>query len=247
MVTEENEAPTGGENGGVFPWTHWSVVLSAQKGSVQALETLCRDYRSPLLVLLRSRGCPPQDAEDTVQGFFETLLHRDFLKQVESKRGRFRTFLSAAFKHYLTDQYHRQNAAKRGGGAEVKSLDETDEDGWLLHEPVAGDPLPEFVIDRAWADTVLANALRRLGDDCSRQGRRDLYDALLPRLQDEESASPYAETAKTLSMTEGSVKVAAQRLRARLRGLVRDEVAQTITNQADLDEEIGYMISLFGR
>jgi len=247
MVSETNEAPIRGENGGVFPGTRWSVVLSAQRGSDKALETLCRDYRPPLLVLLQSRGCPPQDAEDTVHGFFETLLHRDFLKQVESKYGRFRTFLSASFKHYLTDQYHRQNAAKRGGGAEVKSLDETDEEGWLLHEPVAGDPPPEIVIDRAWADTVLANALRRLGEESHRQGRGELYDALLPRLQDEESASPYADIARTLSMSEGSVKVAAQRLRVRLGGLIREEVAQTITNQADLDEEIGYMISLFSR
>ena len=165
---------------GLFDHTHWSTVLRAKADSPTALNSLCRTYRSPLLAWLRCRGEKPEDAEDRVQGFFEHLLRHDFLRDVAREKGRFRTFLLAAFRNYLCDQHKHASAAKRGGGQVPQSLEATDGEGELLHRPASACPAPDQEYDRAWAAALLASALQRLAAECARTGHAALCAALKP-------------------------------------------------------------------
>ncbi len=230
-----------------MPATHWSVVLQARDASATALGTLCEGYRTPLLVWLRSRNYPDHDAEDLVQGFFAHLLKRDFLANVSPDKGRFRTFLLSSLKNFLCDQHDKAAAGKRGGGQTLDSLEATDEQGRPLHDPPAPGATPDLEYDRAWARTVLANALRRLHQECAGTGHAALCAAIEPVLFADETASPYRDIGEQLRMSEGAVRVAAHRIRARLRGLVRDEVVQTVARQEDWEQEVRYLVSLFAR
>jgi RNA polymerase sigma-70 factor (ECF subfamily) len=244
------ESGAGGDErveAGLFAPTHWSLVLRARDKSETALGSLCSSYRQPLLVWLRSRNNTPHDAEDLVQGFLTHMLRGNFLSNVAKEKGKFRTFLLRCLKNYLSDQRELGQAAKRGGGKAQESLDELTEDGQRICDPAAGDAAPDLEYDRAWARTVLSNALRRLEAECARQGHAALCTALQPILFAEETASPYREIGTRLGMSEDAVKVAAHRIRKRLKGLIRDEIRQTVENEEDVEEEVRYLIQLFGR
>src|SRR5436189_2587172 len=166
-----------GKREGLFAATKWTVVLAAKGDSTQALNSLCGTYRAPLIAWLRSRGEKPENAEDSVQGFFEHLLGRKGLQNVAREKGRFRTFLLTAFQNYLHDERRRLNAAKRGGGQPVASLDETKEEGHQF-DPAAPEPTPDLAYDQAWAEAVLANALELLERECDKTGHGLLCAAL---------------------------------------------------------------------
>ena len=231
----------------LFTTTHWSVVLGARDKSETALGKLFVCYRGPLLVWLRARFGAPPDAEDLVQGFFAHLLRRDFLANVSREKGRFRTFLLTSFKNYLHDQHDRGTAGKRGGGRRVESLQETDGQGQPMHDPAGPDSAPDLEYDRAWARTVLANAMRRLNEECARSGHAALCAALEPVMFVDETASSYRGIGESLGMSEGAVKIAAHRIRARLKGLVRGQILQTVASEQELEQEVRYLISLFSR
>lgn len=234
---------------GLFEATHWSVVLRARDKSEAALETLCEKYRRPLLVWAqKEQPCMSrEDVEDLVQGYFAHLLSRDFLANVTKEKGLFRTFLLRCFKNYIRDQIGRNKAAKRGKGAVLESLDETTEDGQKVHDPAANLSSPDQDYDRAWAQAILDNALKRLEQECARSGHIALCRELQPVMFADETASPYAEIATRLGMTTGAVTTAAHRIRSRLKGLLREEVLQTVTNDEDWQGELKYLIQLFAR
>lgn len=232
---------------GLFEATRWSVVLRARDKSEAALGTLCENYRQPLLTWLRIWGYSQHDAEDLVQGYFAHLLSRDFLANVSREKGLFRTFLLRCFKNYIRDQVDRNKAAKRGKGAGLESLDETTEDGQKIHDPAANQTSPDQDYDRAWAQAILDNALKRLERECARSGHTALCQELQPVMFADETASPYAEIATRLGMTTGAVTTAAHRIRSRLKGLLREEVLQTVTSDGDLQNELKYLIQLFSR
>ncbi|PWU15134.1 MAG: sigma-70 family RNA polymerase sigma factor [Verrucomicrobia bacterium] len=234
-----------GQRDQLFAPTQWSVVLAARQESLEALESLCAAYRRPLLIWLRCRGVKAEDAEDCVHGFFEQLIQQRGFKNVAREKGRFRTFLLTAFQNYLRDQHERRTAAKRGGGRQLASLDETREDGAALASPIAPDMAPDRAYDRAWAEALLGKSLEKLHADCARAGHKPLCEALEPVLFDETDAPSYADVAKQLHMSEAGVKMAAVRIRRRLRILIRDEVMRTVANQADLDAELRYLRTLF--
>jgi RNA polymerase sigma factor (sigma-70 family) len=239
-----NPSPAGEQ--GLFAPTQWTIVLRAKGDSLDALNSLCAIYRAPLVTWLRCRGETLEDAEDRVQGFFEQLLRRDALNRVAPEKGRFRTFLLTAFQNYLHDQFKRANAAKRGGGRPVASLDESTEGGSPLHNPAAANPSPDQAYDRAWAQAMLARALERLEDECGKSGHQSLCRALEPVLFQEQDAPVYAQVAEALKMSEAAVKMAALRIRRRLRALIREEVLATVASQHDLDAELKYLQKLFG-
>jgi len=250
MIERLDEGTQLERGGGLFPATHWSVVLSAKAESGPALSTLFQAYRRPLLVWVRSQlrgqGSPDADAEDLVQGCLQDLIRRDFLKNVVRERGRFRTFLLTCLKNYLRDEHGRRTAEKRGGAMRLESLDQTGADGRPIHLPHASGAGPDREYDRAWAQAVLANALRRLAEECAPQGNKSLFQALEPSLFCDETSSPYREVGLALGMSENAVKTAAHRLRSRLKELVRDEILQTVANKEDWEQEIRYLIELFG-
>jgi DNA-directed RNA polymerase specialized sigma24 family protein len=232
---------------GFFAKTHWSLVMRAKDDCAMALDSLCLAYRAPLIAWLQCKGERPDEAEDQVQAFFGHLLRHDFLRGVVREKGRFRTFLLTALQNYLRDQHKRAGAAKRGGGRLPESLETTDGEGELLYSPASPAPGPDREYDRTWAGAVLASALRRLEVESGRNGHAALCTALEPVLFADMSAPAYAQIGRELGMTEAAVKMAALRIRQRLRQLIRDEVLQTVASEGDLEDELRYLLQLFAR
>jgi RNA polymerase sigma-70 factor (ECF subfamily) len=231
----------------IFATTHWSVVLAAADGQSPragaALETLCRAYWYPLYAFLRRDGQKPEDAEDVTQAFFARLLERNDLAQVGREKGRFRSFLLAALKHFLCDEHDKQRAQKRGGGSEVISLDAASAEERYRLEP-ADERSPDKLFERRWAMTVLEHAAARLRDIYSAEGNAALYDELKPFLSGDKAAPPYAEVAARRGLSESAVKSAIHRLRVRQRELIRDEVAHTVSTGGEIDDEIRHLIAV---
>lgn len=247
MAANENKDSRETQDAGLFANTHWSIVRRAQDKSETALNSLFGNYRDPVFVWLRTRHYSHHDAEDIVQGFFANLLRHDFLKQLSRERGRFRSFLLTSLKNYLSDRRDKENALKRGGGQVPDSLQETDDQGQPLHDPAGSAAAPDREFDRAWARTVLAKSLHQLQSECARTGHAALCAELEPVMFADETAAPYREIAGRLGMTESAVTTAAHRIRARLRGILREEILQTVDNEADFQDELNYLRSLFGK
>jgi RNA polymerase sigma-70 factor (ECF subfamily) len=236
--TPKYSTPSGA---GRFATTRWSIIMAAgDSASTQhepALSTLCQTYWFPLYAYLRRRGYDTHQAEDYTQGFFAGILERKGLQQADPKYGKFRSFLLASLKNFLADEWDRAHAQKRGGDKKVLSLDFDVAASRYDREP-AHHISPEKLFERSWALTVLTGAMDRLKVESAASGKQHLYDCLKVYLAAEKDAVPYRDVAEGLNMTEGSVKVAVHRLRRRYRELVRDEIAQTVTTEAQVDEEI---------
>jgi RNA polymerase sigma-70 factor (ECF subfamily) len=230
-----------------FATTNWSVVLEAgQSESPQfqaALEELCRTYWLSLYSYLRRDGCNPDDAQDLTQGFFLRLLRTNSLVGVSPIKGRFRTFLLASMKHFVSDERDRTRAQKRGGNQAVISIDGGQAEEFFLQLP-SGDMSPETAFDQQWALTVLEEAFQRLRREYTRSGRENIFETLSPFLSNEATAGDYASLAPKLGMSEQAIGVAVHRLRQRYRECVRFKIVQTVTNPEDLDAEMHYLLSL---
>ena len=199
---------------GRFATTHWSVVRAAGRpNSVhyrQALETLCQTYWFPLYAYLRRHGNNSNRAEEYTQAFFAHLLEKDSVRFADPDRGKFRSFLLASLKHFLSDHHDHDRAMKRGGGRQILSLDFENAEMQYTLEPA--DRLnADKLFERSWAMTVLERAMARL---------------------------PYNEVGEKLGMSEGTVRVAVHRLRKQYRQALRDEIAQTVSTEEEIDQEI---------
>jgi RNA polymerase sigma factor (sigma-70 family) len=226
---------------GQFATTRWSVILAAgDSASTQhepALAALCQTYWFPLYAYLRRRGYDSHQAEDYTQGFFAGILERKGLQRADPKYGKFRSFLLACLKNFLADEWDRAQARKRGGDKKVLSLDFDAAASRYDREPAHGLS-PEKLFERSWALTVLTRAMDRLRTEFTALDKQQLFDRLKVYLSAEKEAISYRDVAAELDMTEGAVKVAVHRLRRRYRELVRDEIAQTVATEAQVDEEI---------
>lgn len=222
-------------------------MAAADSASAQhepALSALCQTYWFPLYAYLRRRGYDTHQAEDYTQGFFAGILERKGLRQADPKYGKFRSFLLASLKNFLADEWDRAHAQKRGGDKKVLSLD-FDTAASRYDQVPAHGLSPEKLFERSWALTVLTRAMDRLKAESAAplgvlrtSNKQQLFNCLKVYLTAEKDAVPYRSVAKELNMTEGAVKVAVHRLRRRYRELVRDEIAQTVTAEAQVDEEI---------
>lgn len=226
-------------SGDVFVTTRWTQVVAAGRrsspGSEKALAELCGAYWYPLYVYVRRRGHERADAEDLTQGFFERFLAKNWLEGVSAERGRFRAFLLAAMKHYLANEWDRSQRQKRGGGVQVLSLDWDEADERFRVEPP--DPeTPERAYDREWALALLQRVIDRLGLEHAAAGRGAFFERAKGFLTGESDA--YAAAAAGLGMEEGALRVAVHRLRRRYRELLRDEIAQTLADAGDVEEEL---------
>jgi len=233
-------------NGLRFATTQWSVVLAAGRSSSpqhkQALETLCRSYWFPLYAYLRRRGYETQQAEDHVQGFFAHILEKHDLSSADPEYGKFRSFLLIRLKSFVSDERARAKAKKRGGGRKIVSLGFQDAESQYALEPV-DDLSPEMLFEKSWALTVLERTMDRLEAEFAAKNKQKLFDHLKIYLTTEKDVIPYENMAADLEMTEGSVRVAVHRLRRRYRELLRDEIAQTIATEDQIDEEMGYLFT----
>lgn len=234
----KHSTPSGA---GRFATTQWSIILAASdSASTQhepALTTLCQMYWFPLYVYLRRRGYDSHQAEDYTQGFFAGILERKGLQKANPKYGKFRSFLLASLKNFLADEWDRDRAQKRGGDKKALSLDFDTAASWYEQDS-AHHMSPEKLFERSWALTVLTSAMDRLKTESTVSDKQQLFDCLKIYLTAEKDAVPYKDVTVKLGMTEGAVKVAVHRLRRRYRELVRDEIAQTVTTEAQIDEEI---------
>ena len=202
-----------------------------------ALGTLCQTYWFPLYAYLRRRGYDTHQAEDYTQGFFAGILERKGLRRADPKYGKFRSFLLVSLKNFLADEWDRSQTQKRGGDKKVLSLDFDAAASRYDREPVH-HLSPEKLFEKSWAMTVLTRAMDRLKAESAASDKKRLFDCLKVHLTVEKDAGSYRHVAAKLDMTEGAVKVAVHRLRRRYRELVRDEIAQTVTTEAQVDEEI---------
>jgi RNA polymerase sigma factor (sigma-70 family) len=232
-----------------FQTTRWSVVQAAGQrsaaGSDEALESLCRAYWYPLYAYVRRRVPDVGEAQDLTQEFFVRLLEKDMLAAAAPDRGRFRCFLLTAMKNFLTNQWHKARAQKRGGQRPVLSLDFGSGDSRYALEP-SHDLTPERLYERKWAMTLLERVLSRLHDEYHAEGRAAQFELLRPFLGGNRAEAAYAQVAPALGVTEGAAKVAAHRLRKRYRKLLREELAETVADPADIDDEIAWLFQVLG-
>jgi RNA polymerase sigma-70 factor (ECF subfamily) len=220
-----------------FPSTHWSLIAAAGgQGSNQreALAELCRTYRPPLHAYARRLGHRPSEADDLVQGFITSILESDSLSRADPARGRFRTYLLGGLRRHATKHWQHRQAAKRGGGATQVGLDEA------LH--VHATYAPEAAFDRGWAALVLERVRTALRDEYLSKNQYARYVALEPHLVDD-APPPHAESAAQLGLTTGAFKVALHRLRRRFAELLRAEIAHTVCDPEDIDDELRHLLA----
>jgi RNA polymerase sigma-70 factor (ECF subfamily) len=230
-----------------FRTTRWTLVRAAagapQSERRSALETLCTAYWPPVYAFVRRQGATPVLAEDLTQGFFARLLERDGLRLADPERGRFRSFLLGALRHFLANEEDRERALKRGGGRALVSLDSTTvqglEDGLHL-EPAAGST-PEREFERAWAGAVLARARTRLAEEQEQAGKGAQWRALEQHLSTTDERGHGSELAQRLGISDNAVRVALHRLRRRFGELVRDEVRETV-GPGEVEDEVRQLL-----
>lgn len=232
-----------------FETTRWSVVQAARSSEPSvargALETLCCAYWPPIYAYIRRRGNSAEDAKDLTQEFFFRLLDKDYLKDVDRAKGRFRSYLMACVNHFLSNERDRNRAQKRGGGVPFLRLDFTAIEGRYV-DGAWHQVSPEKLFDRAWALTVIESAMARVRAEYDSAGKKDLFNQLKGTLTGREDRIPYRELGKDIGLSEGAVKVATYRLRQRYRELLRNEIAQTLADGESVDEELRHLFSVIG-
>ena len=232
-----------------FETTHWSIVLAAgaddSSAARTALAALCETYWYPLYAYVRRRGASADDARDLTQGFLASLLARRDFAHVRQDRGRFRAFLLASLQHFLANEAARQRARKRGGGLPPLPLTFDDAEGRYRVEPVEPST-PESLYERRWALTVIDRVLARLREEWDEAGRAAEFDALKACLLGQGPAGGYVGVAARLGTTEGAVKTAVHRLRRRFQSGLRHDIAGTVSDPDEVDDEIRYLVRVLG-
>jgi RNA polymerase sigma-70 factor (ECF subfamily) len=204
-----------------------------------ALAELCSQYWYPIYAFARRSGYDAHDSQDLTQSFFQHLLEQNALKMATPVRGRFRTFLLASFQNHLSHFRERTRALKRGGGQQLLSLDREAAEDIYWREP-ADHLTAEKIFEARWAMTVLAGAMSRLSEEYSSQGKTATFEALNSFLDPINAKTPqsYEQTSDRLGVSVGAVKTLIHRLRKRYTALLREEVARTVLDPADIDEEL---------
>ncbi len=232
---------------GGFRTTRWTVVLAAAKGegaaSRDALGSLCEAYWYPVYAFVRRQGFGAEEARDLTQGYFTRLIEHRGLKNVRPELGRFRSFLLASVRHYLSNERDREQARKRAPEKPLVPLDAQSAEDRYRAEP-ADTLTPETVFEQKWAMTVFERTRLRLRAEWIGDEKARRFRALSRFLTGDEPAPSYRELASDLDMTEESVKVAVHRLRQRYGELLREEIAQTVNDPADVDDELRYLLSV---
>jgi len=233
-----------------FQTTHWTVVLAAGQErspeAASALENLCRTYWYPLYAYARRQGHSPPDGQDLTQQFFAVFLEKKYFGLANPDRGRFRCFLLASFKHFLTNEYHRSRAAKHGGRCTFVSWDEVNAEAHYRNE-LACETSPDKLFERTWALTLLEKVMQDLQKEYVRGGKGRVFDALQLFLSGEKSESTYKEIGVGLQMGESAVKMAVSRLRHRYGAMLRNEIAQTVAGSASVEDELRDLLGAVSR
>ncbi|HRY52003.1 MAG TPA: sigma-70 family RNA polymerase sigma factor [Candidatus Paceibacterota bacterium] len=247
MTSKESNLSAASWND-IFGTTHWSVVLAAGRSATpeadHALEELCRTYWFPLYAYIRRRGHGKEDAEDLTQAFFARFLQKNYLTGLSAERGRFRAFLLASLKHFLANEWDKSHRQKRGGQALHLPLDwQTADSQFQL--ATATHTSPDLAFDREWALALLERVVSRLRAECMSEGREQQFELLKPFLTPGTEDWRYADVAGLLGQDETALRAAVHRLRKRYRRLLHDEIAQTLTDPAQVEEELQSLFAAF--
>lgn len=228
-----------------FKPTRWSLVLQSQghgEQAKQALGDLCRAYWFPLYSWSRRLGASPEDAEDYVQGFFVQVLQKQLFAAANPELGKLRTFMLTAFRRHVNDEQRKEGRQKRGGG-QIISFDAAEAEAWYEGEQIEGESA-DHMFDRQWALTVLDQALAKLEQQAATKGKAAEFAALRPFLTTEADTASYEEKGREIGMSANAFKVAVHRLRTRFRDALRAEVAETQPADANVDEEMSYLMQV---
>lgn len=234
------------EGGAPFQTTHWTVVLQAGKAEAdeaarKALATFAETYWPPLYTFVRRRGRSPSDAQDLVQGFFEHVFEKNTLSRADQEKGKLRTFLLGALQNYLLKQHERMSAIKRGGGKQIISFDDQLIDAEAaMHATMHLNEVTSY--DAAWASSIVARAWKNVRQRFADEGKVDWFDTLRPLVAGGTAEPPdQQEAADRLGTTVENLRVALSRLRQRYRHALRAEVASTVSDPKDIDDELHYL------
>lgn len=233
-----------------FDATSWTAVMAAGGGespeAQAALTQLCQDYWAPLYAYVRRLGKTRDEALDLTQQFFYVLLSKNYLGAADRRKGKFRTFLLTALNRFLTNDWQRSQALKRGGGILSISIDDDqDGEGAAVEPSIEITPLKLF--EQRWASTVLKAAMSRLQAEQAAAGKEEPFKILRLFLEDKYAHGRYNEVAGQLEMSQNAIRVTVHRLRARLAELVRAEVARTMANPTpeEIEEEVQHLFDAF--
>jgi|SRR6266850_2804815 len=235
----------GGEAGN-FRSTDWSMIrcaAGADLAAEEALAKLCQGYWYPLYAFIRRRGYDCDDAKDLTQDFFAHLLQDGFLQSADQRKGKFRSFLLTSLKNLLANDWDKKHAAKRGGNQVIISLDDTAEDRYV-HEP-SHNSTPEKIFEQSWALTVIRAALERLKQQYMDAGKGDFFDGIQSYLS-EERVETYVDLAQRLHTTEGAIKMSVVRMRRHFGYLLRSEIARTVSDASEVEEELRHLFASLG-
>ena len=233
---------------GLFASTRWSVVLqagdctAASQQSLNALSELCQIYWRPLYLFLRRKGYGPDDAQDLTQSFFADLIRTRSYARADREKGRFRSFLLGALKHFVADARDHDRAQKRGGGTMLQQLDDHTIAEVEAKVGRATKWNADQIYDREWAESLLRRTLDRLEEECALAGKRELFAYLRPYLSViDEGAVPYSEMAGRSHRPVPTLRSDVARLRTRYRAILREEVRDTVAEDSDVDEELRHL------
>jgi RNA polymerase sigma-70 factor (ECF subfamily) len=234
---------------GRFPTTSWTMVAAAARptsASTDALSRLCCVYWLPVYAFIRRKGHSREDAQDLTQAFFTRILDCGVVGEARRERGRFRSFLLASISHFLSNEWDRAHAEKRGGGCQTLALDFSASEESYLREP-ADELTPEALFERQWALALLDRVLAREREEYDHRGQARQFDTLRGFLTEDQGRGAHAEAAAVLAMTEGATRTAVHRLRRRYAELVREEIAGTVADPGEVDGEIRFLLSALER
>lgn len=247
-------APVATTLDGHFASTRWTVVAAADNSQLptanaeQALSDLCRIYWRPLYLFIRRKNFPTADAQDLTQAFFAELIRDRSYRRADREKGRFRSFLLGALKHFLSDTQTSEGAQKRGGGIIPEPFDEEAIAELEEQVPLAAQRDPHALFDREWAAALLRQTLERLADECTLAGKGALFDALHPYLAGtSDEAIPYEEISRRINRNAATLRSDVARLRLRYRALLREEVQGTVLDADEVDAELRYLCQVLAR
>jgi RNA polymerase sigma-70 factor (ECF subfamily) len=235
--------------GSGFATLQWSLVL-ASGGKVspkraEALKQLCSRYWLPVYSYVFRLGRDEHEAQNLTQEFFGCLLEREMLSLTDPARGRFRSFLLTCLKRFLINQREWANAQKRGGRRAVLPSHFDVSRSPLKFEPVEC-MMPDRLYERQWALTLLDHVLDSLKREMAAAGKREHFTVLQRFLAGKSGKDSYESAGCSLGMTGDAARVVAHRLRKRYRELVREEIARTVADSGEIDDEIRSLFTALG-
>lgn len=251
MPLATGDSPT---QNGQFIATRWTLVHAAGDSQLassragEALSELCRVYWRPLYVFLRSDGFGPEDAQDLTQGFFAELIRDRSLRRAEREKGRFRSFLLGALKHFVADARDGDRAQKRGGGKIREIFDERTIAEVEARVQLADVRNATALYDREWAAALLRQTIDRLEQESAIAGKKALFDVFrqyLPAMSDD--ALPYEEISRRMHRGVATLRSDVARLRSRYRAILREEVRSTVLEAGDVDDELRYLCQVIAQ